>query len=51
LSRVGSSRLLRLIFPHESISLLSHATARCFVRSTSVQIGVTKGYVDLALLK
>jgi hypothetical protein len=53
LSRNGGvccSRLLRLIFPHESISLLSHALARRFVRRTGIKIGMAKGYVGLALL-
>jgi len=54
LSRSGGiccSRLLRLIFLHESISLLSHASPRRFVRCTGVKIGMAKGYVALALLK
>ena len=45
------SRLLRLIFLHESISLLSHASPRRFVRCTDVEIGMAEGYVTLALLK
>jgi hypothetical protein len=31
--------------------LLGHAGARCFIRRSSVKIGVAKGYVSLALLK
>lgn len=45
------SRLLRLIFLHESISPLSHASPRRFVRCTDVKIGMAEGYVALALLK
>ncbi len=54
LSRSGGiccSRLLRLIFLHESISLLSHASPRRFVCCTDVKIGMAEGYVALALLK
>jgi len=54
LSRSGGiccSRLLRLIFLHESISLLSHAPPRRFVRCADVKIGMAEGYVALALLK
>jgi hypothetical protein len=47
---VRCSRLLGPIFPHESISLLSHALARRFVRCTGIKIGMAKGYVGLALL-
>ena len=48
---VRCSRLLGPIFPHESISLLSHALARRFVRCTGIKIGMAKGYVGLALLQ
>jgi hypothetical protein len=48
---VRCSRLLGPIFPHESISLLSHAQARRFVRCTGIKIGMAKGYVGLALLQ
>jgi len=41
----------RLIFLHESISLLSHASPRRFVCCTDVKIGMAEGYVALALLK
>jgi len=54
LSRSGGiccSRLLRLIFLHESISLLSHAPPRRFVGCADVKIGMAEGYVALALLK
>ena len=47
---VCSSRLFRLIFLHESISLLRHACARRFVRCVGIKIGMAKGYVGLALL-
>ena len=54
LSRSGGiccSRLLRLIFLHESISLLSHAPPRRFVGCADVKVGMAEGYVALALLK
>jgi hypothetical protein len=43
--------LLSLIFLNQSIASLGHAGARCFIRRSSVKIGVAKGYVSLTLLK
>jgi hypothetical protein len=53
LSRCGIRRthFLSLIFLNQSIASLGHAGARCFIRRSSVKIGVAKGYVSLALLK
>jgi hypothetical protein len=48
---VRGTYLLSLIFLNQSIVSLGHAGARCFIRRSSVKIGVAKGYVSLALLK
>ena len=48
---VRRTHFLSLIFLNQSIASLSHAGARCFIRRSSVKIGVAKGYVSLALLK
>ena len=49
--RIGRTHFLSLIFLNQSIASLGHAGARCFIRRSSVKIGVAKGYVRLALLK
>jgi hypothetical protein len=48
---IRRTHFLSLIFLNQSIASLSHAGARCFIRRSSVKIGVAKGYVSLALLK
>jgi hypothetical protein len=48
---ICGAQFLSLIFLNQSIASLGHAGARCFIRRSSVKIGVAKGYVSLALLK
>jgi hypothetical protein len=48
---IRRTHFLSLIFLNQSITSLGHAGARCFIRRSSVKIGVAKGYVSLALLK
>ena len=48
---IRRTHFLSLIFLNHSIASLGHAGARCFIRRSSVKIGVAKGYVSLALLK
>jgi hypothetical protein len=43
--------LLRLVFAHKSIAFFRHTIAPRLVHHTSIKIGVTNGYICLALLK
>jgi hypothetical protein len=48
---IRGAHFLSLILLNQSVTSLAHASARCFIRRSSVKIGVAKGYVSLALLK
>jgi hypothetical protein len=48
---IRCAHFLSLILLNQSVASLGHADARCFIRRSSMKIGVAKCHIGLALLK